>query len=102
MLFRSILLVKVPANGWVSAAITNYPGWEVSVDNQPAQILAANYLFMAVTVTPQTHVVILQYVPKAFFLGLLLSILILILLVVWVIKQRTYKTNKIRKLNGDF
>ena len=99
---KVILLVKVPANGWVSAAITNYPGWEVSVDNQPAQILAANYLFMAVTVTPQTHVVILQYVPKAFFLGLLLSILILILLVVWVIKQRTYKTNKIRKLNGDF
>lgn len=85
---KVVLSVEAPADGWVSAAMVYYPGWQVSVDGQSGQLLRANYLFMAVPVEQGYHTILLQYNPRAFFLGLLLSILVLVMLVVRVIQQK--------------
>ncbi|MEJ2559874.1 MAG: YfhO family protein, partial [Anaerolineae bacterium] len=69
---RTIDLV-VPQPGYLVLAYTHYPGWRATVDGQPAQILRANYVFMALPLEPGRHQVILRYQPFSWKLGALVS-----------------------------
>jgi hypothetical protein len=103
---RVLLEINVPADGWVSTTMTNYLGWQASVDDQPTALLQANYLFMAVPVKQGLHKILLQYHSRAFFLGALLSILVLVILAAFKIRAFWYKWDdasvvKHRRFNGD-
>ncbi|HKP37215.1 MAG TPA: YfhO family protein [Pyrinomonadaceae bacterium] len=50
-----------------------YPGWQVSVDGQPAKLHRANYAFRGVVVPAGKHLVRFEYRPRLFYLGVLLS-----------------------------
>jgi hypothetical protein len=50
-----------------------YPGWEATLDGEPARLLRANTAFRAVAVPPGEHRVEMRYRPPAFFAGILLS-----------------------------
>ena len=52
---------------------TGYPGWQATVDGRPATVLAADYLFRAVLLTPGRHTVRFHYAPSSFNRGLGLS-----------------------------
>ena len=52
-----------------------YPGWEVSIDGKPAEILRANGLVRAVILEEGNHVIEFDYVPKSFWNGIGISIL---------------------------
>ena len=50
-----------------------YPGWQATIDGQPANLLVADGLFSALDMPPGGHHVVLQYVPKPFYIGAAIS-----------------------------
>jgi hypothetical protein len=56
-------------------ADSDFPGWKVYVDGQPAQLITADYWFRAVLLGAGHHSVVFRYQPAAFYAGLLLSCL---------------------------
>ena len=52
---------------------TYYPGWKVRVNGQGQKIYRANHAFRAVALGPGRHILIFQYRPFSFSLGLAVS-----------------------------
>lgn len=53
---------------------TNYPGWQVTIDSQPATLLTAFGIYRAVQLPPGQHQVEFSYQPASFRFGLYLSL----------------------------
>lgn len=51
----------------------DYPGWRVTLDGQPAELLRANYVLRAVCVPSGDHRVVLRYVPSALRIGAVIT-----------------------------
>ena len=72
-----------------------YNGWEVLIDNKPAQLLISNYLTMSVLFPRGKHDVTFQYknstIVKAGIISYASFLIILIILsFVWIKKQKNY------------
>jgi hypothetical protein len=69
----------------------NYPGWEATIDGQPATIFTANYLLRSVIVPEGKHRVEMRYTAPAARRGAIISALTLIVLIggtiFWRIKK---------------
>jgi hypothetical protein len=50
-----------------------YPDWQASIDGAPAHLLLAAGLFNALDVSPGDHHVVVQYVPRPFYIGAVIS-----------------------------
>lgn len=70
---RTVCEIYAPTKGYLVLTDTFYPGWEVSVDGEPAKMLRANYLFRAVALVPGSHRVVFEYHPSSVTAGLCLS-----------------------------
>jgi hypothetical protein len=55
--------------GFLVISDTYYPGWKATVDDQPQEILPANYLARALEMTPGEHTVRMFYDPLSFKIG---------------------------------
>ncbi len=55
-----------------------YPGWEVTVDGEPSQLLKTNYTFKGVYLSAGQHLVEFKFLPKSFILGSVLNLVSLI------------------------
>ncbi|GAB4397395.1 MAG: hypothetical protein OHK0052_19630 [Anaerolineales bacterium] len=77
--------VESSAPGWLFLADSLYPGWQVFVDDVPAQILPAQYAFRAVFVPRAgVHTVRFVYRPTVFWVGLAVSgISLFVLFFIW-------------------
>ena len=51
----------------------HYPGWEVSVDGEQAEMLRVNSIFRGVLLAPGKHQVVYRFRPASFQIGLLLA-----------------------------
>jgi uncharacterized membrane protein YfhO len=74
--------------GYLIVNDVNYPGWEVSVDGEEAELLTANYLFQAVHVPAGRHQVTFAFAPLTVRSGLAVSALSLIFLTLWAMRGR--------------
>lgn len=70
---RVELRIDAPQGGYLVMAEVWYPGWQAAVDDSPAEIKRANYLFRAVWVPAGDHQVEISYRPKVFYAGALVS-----------------------------
>jgi hypothetical protein len=68
-----------------------YPGWKVYINDKPAEILRANYLFRAVVVEPGKSRVRFEYDPLSFKLGLAISLLTILLCGIYFFKTKRNK-----------
>jgi hypothetical protein len=84
---RTIDLV-VAQPGYLVLAYTYYPGWTATVDGQPAEILRADYVLLAVPVEAGQHRVELYYRPLSFILGAAISGLAVLAMVGLALKKR--------------
>jgi hypothetical protein len=66
--------------GFVVLSEVNYPGWEASIDGNPAPILTADHILRAVPVAAGEHQVELRFRPAPFRWGLWVSAVCLILM----------------------
>jgi uncharacterized membrane protein YfhO len=73
--------------GYLVSTNTYYPGWKVYIDGKRADILKANYTFMATRVPKGEHTVTFKYIPESFLIGLSISSLTLISAFIWFIRR---------------
>ncbi|MCK4316419.1 MAG: glycosyltransferase, partial [Anaerolineae bacterium] len=72
--------------GYLMLADTWYPGWQATVDGEPAEVLQANYAFRAVRLGAGEHVVEFVYRPRVVMAGMRLSVGLLVCwLVSWLV-----------------
>jgi hypothetical protein len=57
-----------------------YPGWQATIDEQPAKLYRADYSFRGVTVPAGQHLVKFNYRPSRFYLGAGVSLASLLIL----------------------
>jgi hypothetical protein len=67
------LRVDTPADGYLVLSEVWYPGWRARVDGAPAPVLRANYAFRAVRLSPGEHRVELDFAPRSWRVGLVIS-----------------------------
>jgi hypothetical protein len=68
-----VLAVETPASGWLVLSEVYYPGWQATVDGEPADVLRADYAFRAVTLPPGEHIVEMTFAPWTWQVGLAVS-----------------------------
>ncbi len=68
--------------GYLVLTDTWYPGWQATVDGEPAEVLQANYAFRAVYLEAGEHTVEMDYQPTSVLVGKAVSLTTLTLLVV--------------------
>ena len=70
---RVTLTAQMPAPGFVVLVDTWDPGWQATVDDEPATVLRANLAFRAVAVAAGEHRVEMRYRPRSVLGGAALS-----------------------------
>ena len=71
---RWTIEATAPADRLLLVAQAFFPGWEASVDGQPAPLVRADYFFQGVYVRAGAHRVELHYRPPSLTIGLLVSL----------------------------
>lgn len=73
--------------GFVVLADQYYPGWRATVDGAPTRIYKTNGVLRGVLVPAGSHEVVFTYVPYNVYVTLALSLLVVLLLLAFVIKD---------------
>ena len=81
------LQTKSNKDALLVAKFSDYPGWQVYIDNEEARIVKANFLYRGIRVPKGEHEIRFIYIPSSFILGILIAILTL--LVVWYLNNRS-------------
>ena len=76
---RVTVWVRSGAPGYLVLTDPWYPGWEATVDGEPAPLYRANYLFRAVPVPAGHHEVVFTFAPPPYLLGRRVSLVALAL-----------------------
>ena len=74
-----VIIPDGPA-AWLVLSDLWYPGWRAWVDDQPVELLRADYLFRAIRLPAGEHRVVMAYQPLTFWAGICLWAISLILL----------------------
>jgi hypothetical protein len=74
------LRVTAPDKGVVVVNDSFYPGWQATIDGQPARIFCANGVFKALLVSAGSHTIDLEFKPDVFMQSLRLLLLGILLL----------------------
>lgn len=88
---RVELLVDAPGPGFVVLADTFYPGWQATINGQPAEIWQANLAFRAVAVKAGPQKIEFSYRPRSFTFGLWTSSIAWLIIAVmagWLLRPK--------------
>ncbi|MCX7681877.1 MAG: YfhO family protein [Anaerolineae bacterium] len=78
---RVTIHVTLETPGYLVLADTWYPGWQATVDGEPAPLMRANYAFRAVWLEAGEHTVEMAYRPRSVLVGGMLSVVVLVVMV---------------------
>lgn len=81
---RVELKATLTAPGLVILADTDAPGWSLTIDGQPAEILRTNHLMRAARVEHGTHTLVYRYEPASFRVGAVVSLGAVVVLLGWI------------------
>ena len=80
---RVEIKVQAPAAGWLALLDRFYPGWQASVDGQPATIYKANVFVRALRLEAGEHQVIFSFHSRTLRWGAVISSLALLAALAW-------------------
>jgi hypothetical protein len=75
---RLNVTVETTSRGWLVMPDVWYPGWKARIDDDSTELMHANFLFRAVEVPEGIHEVEVIYQPLSFYLGILISLVVLL------------------------
>ena len=78
------LVSHSPGPGYLVLADSYFPGWQATVDGEPATVYRANHAFRAIEVPAGEHRVVFKYSPTSFRLGLFASFVALIVVALFL------------------
>ncbi len=85
---RVDLTATLRSAGLVVVSDVYYPGWTLTVDGRPGEILRANRAMRGVVLPPGTHKLVFRYEPLSFRVGMGVSVAGLIALLGFVLWAR--------------
>jgi hypothetical protein len=85
---RVELAADLRAPGVIVLAETYYPGWELTIDGQPAPILRVNRMMRGAAVEAGSHRLVYEYRPRSFRLGMIVSLSALAVVLLLAISVR--------------
>lgn len=77
---RVAILTEAPQPGVAVLSDTYMPGWQATLDGQPAAILRVNGLFRGIATPPGAHEIVFEYRPLTYMAGLAVSLAALVLM----------------------
>ncbi|MEG0039679.1 MAG: YfhO family protein, partial [Bacteroides sp.] len=86
--------VSTPQAGIVVFSEIYYPGWQATIDGQPAEIARADYILRAMQVPAGKHTIVMRFDPKSLHVtesiayGALALILIAIIALLFIYRKR--------------
>ena len=81
--------------GFLVLADNYYPGWTAYLDGKKTKLYRANYVLRAVYLDrPGRHLVEFRYIPRSFYLGLLISSITLLALSFLIVRQKDRQVEK--------
>ena len=80
--------ISTDAPGLLIASETFYPGWQATVDGQPASLLRADYVLRAVPVPAGEHTVTLTFRPLSLIIGAGISAAALLVILLILLRSR--------------
>ncbi len=69
------ITVDAPKDGYLTVMQLKYPGWNVKVDGEKANIETINGTFMGVALEQGTHHIVFDFEPMDFFIGIAITML---------------------------
>ena len=72
---HAVLEVSLESTGLVILSDVYYPGWQLTIDGQPAHIIRVNGLMRGALVAAGPHRLVYSFAPRSFLVGLVGSIL---------------------------
>ncbi|MDQ2995620.1 MAG: YfhO family protein, partial [Chloroflexota bacterium] len=94
---RIEITTTIDKPGVLIVSETNAPGWQVYVDNAPAQLLTVDVFLQGVYLPEGTHTITLVYLPTSFVLGATISITTLAILIAIVTASLILKRRRAPK-----
>jgi len=88
------LNIESDAGGELVVRDTWYPGWRATIGNSETEINVVEKIFRSVDVPSGEHVVEMQYRPKMIYLGGAVSILTIILVGGYLLRQKYSSTSR--------
>jgi hypothetical protein len=88
---RYAFSVNAAKNGMVLVNEIFYPGWNLTIDGEPSEILRADSIFRAIPVAAGSHRIEMRFFPRQFWLGAAASLLTLMAVVVALRRTRKSK-----------
>jgi hypothetical protein len=79
---------RVASPGLLVLADTFFPGWHVTVDGAPADILRVAHAFRGVAVAPGRHRIVFRYAPRSVWLGGAVSLAAALVIAALVLPRR--------------
>lgn len=91
---RIALSVESPCNAFLTSSEVMYPGWDATVDGVKTNLFEGNLAFRTMIVPRGNHTIIMEYKPRIFLIGGLISFLTAMGMIVWVrFESVKYKNN---------
>lgn len=86
------ITADMDGDGFLVLTDQYFPGWKAWVDDAPAKVYRANYLFRCVAVPAGQHEIVFRYEPVSYYLGAAFSSAGLLLAVVCLVFPRSRKS----------
>ena len=97
----SSLRVSNNCDGFLVFSEPFYPGWRISVDNEEAPMLRANYVSFAVFLPAGEHEIEKVYRPRSVWIGMLCSLFFCGMLSLFTVYGSLSKSRSVRKERGS-
>src|SRR5262249_48688066 len=79
---RMTLDITAAGPSLVATSVTAWPGWKLTIDDEPAKLVGYNSAFLAFRVATGRHTAVLRYMPDGFLDGSGITVVTLIVAIV--------------------